>query len=61
MTRKIIEYFGGRIWLDEAFTGGARFLFTLPMPEEAKPSRSLPSGTAGRPEDEETDARAREL
>jgi light-regulated signal transduction histidine kinase (bacteriophytochrome) len=61
MTRKIIEYFGGRIWLDEAFTGGARFLFTLPVPEEAKLSRSLPSGTSVRPEDEETDARVREL
>ena len=61
MTRKIIEYFGGRIWLDEAFTGGARFLFTLPVPEEAKPSRSLPSGTSEWPEDEETDARVREL
>jgi len=61
MTRKIIEYFGGRIWLDEAFTGGARFLFTLPVPDEAKPSRNLPSGTSERPEDEETDARVREL
>ncbi len=34
MTRKIIEYFGGRIWLDTAFTGGTRFCFTLPMPPE---------------------------
>jgi signal transduction histidine kinase len=34
MTRKIIEYFGGRIWLDTAFTGGTRFCFTLPMPQE---------------------------
>jgi signal transduction histidine kinase len=34
MTRKIIEYFGGKIWLDQAFTGGTRFLFTLPMPED---------------------------
>jgi signal transduction histidine kinase len=34
MTRKIIENFGGRIWLDTAFTGGTRFFFTLPMPEE---------------------------
>ena len=35
MTRKIIEYFGGRIWLDTAYTEGSRFLFTLPMPAEA--------------------------
>jgi len=34
MSRKIIEYFGGRIWLDTTCTEGARFLFTLPMPEE---------------------------
>jgi signal transduction histidine kinase len=34
MTRKIIEYFGGRIWLDTTFTGGTRFYFTLPMPQE---------------------------
>jgi signal transduction histidine kinase len=34
MTRKIIEYFGGRIWLDTSYTEGARFLLTLPMPAE---------------------------
>jgi signal transduction histidine kinase len=34
MSRKIIEYFGGRIWLDTSCTEGARFVFTLPMPGE---------------------------
>lgn len=34
MTRKIIEYFGGRIWLDTTYTEGSRFLFTLPVPDE---------------------------
>jgi signal transduction histidine kinase len=34
MSRKIIEYFGGKIWLDTTFAEGARFLFTLPMPPE---------------------------
>lgn len=34
MCRKIVEYFGGRIWLDTAYTGGARFCFTLPVPAE---------------------------
>jgi len=34
MTRKIVEYFGGRIWLDTTCTEGSRFLFTLPMPAE---------------------------
>jgi signal transduction histidine kinase len=36
MTRKIVEYFGGRIWLDTVYTGGARFQFTLPMPPEVQ-------------------------
>jgi signal transduction histidine kinase len=30
MCRKIIEYFGGRIWLDTSVVGGARFCFTVP-------------------------------
>ena len=30
MCRKIIEYFGGRIWLDTGVTEGARFCFTVP-------------------------------
>jgi len=34
MTRKIVEYFGGRIWLDTSYAEGSRFLFTLPMPAE---------------------------
>jgi light-regulated signal transduction histidine kinase (bacteriophytochrome) len=60
MTRKIIEYFGGRIWLDTTYTEGSRFLFTLPMPAEtmnedpgevAPPdSNRAPEGDA--PEDE---------
>jgi light-regulated signal transduction histidine kinase (bacteriophytochrome) len=53
MTRKIIEYFGGRIWLDQTFSDGARFMFTLPMPEETLNSRQLPIPEP--PEDEETD------
>ena len=35
MVRKIIEYHGGRIWLDTTATAGARFWFTLPaFPED---------------------------
>jgi signal transduction histidine kinase len=30
MCRKIIEYHGGRVWLDTTVTSGARFCFTLP-------------------------------
>ncbi len=46
MCRKIIEYHGGRIWLDTEHRDGARFRFTVPAPPEP----------AGRPEptDEET-------
>jgi signal transduction histidine kinase len=32
MVKKIIEYHGGRVWLDPTATAGARFCFTLPMP-----------------------------
>jgi signal transduction histidine kinase len=44
MTRKIIEYFGGRIWLDTSYTEGSRFLFTLPMPPRrwTRPPRTRP-------------------
>jgi signal transduction histidine kinase len=35
MVKKIIEYHGGRIWLDETATSGTRFCFTLPvLPED---------------------------
>ena len=38
MCRKIVEHFGGRIWLDPAVTDGARFRFTLPaLPSEEEP------------------------
>ncbi|HEX3489210.1 MAG TPA: ATP-binding protein, partial [Streptosporangiaceae bacterium] len=45
MCRKIIEYHGGRIWLDTSMTGGARFCFTLPAVEEAGPA--VPPEAAG--------------
>jgi signal transduction histidine kinase len=67
MTRKIIEYFGGRIWLDTTCAEGSRFLFTLPMPPEtldpppddevSRPSGTLTQEAANAPlrEDEEAD------
>jgi signal transduction histidine kinase len=45
MCRKIIEYFGGRIWLDTSAPGGAWFRFTLPvLPDypSLHPQRELP-------------------
>jgi light-regulated signal transduction histidine kinase (bacteriophytochrome) len=34
MCRKIVEYHGGRIWLDPTVETGARFCFTLPVLDE---------------------------
>jgi signal transduction histidine kinase len=34
MCRKIIEYHGGRIWLDTSVESGSRFCFTLPVIDE---------------------------
>ncbi|HXP37416.1 MAG TPA: ATP-binding protein, partial [Solirubrobacteraceae bacterium] len=33
LCRKIVEYHGGRIWLDNSYAGGACFRFTLPVME----------------------------
>src|SRR5580658_5758178 len=58
MSRKIIEYFGGKIWLDTSFTEGARFLFTLPMPEESLNPEL--EGIPGR-QDDQDDPNARQF
>jgi signal transduction histidine kinase len=51
MCRKIVEYFGGRIWLDTGATGGARFCFTLPaLPDDTVPDLPDNKGTDGLPE-----------
>ena len=34
MCRKIVEHYGGTIWLDTSYNGGARFCFTLPVAAE---------------------------
>src|SRR5580692_7137914 len=58
MSRKIIEYFGGKIWLDTSFAEGARFLFTLPMPEESLNPEL--EGIPGR-QDDQDDPNARQF
>ena len=62
MTRKIIEYFGGRIWLDTSYADGSRFLFTLPMPAETmnQPPEDEDPGASGTLTREAADALLRE-
>jgi signal transduction histidine kinase len=36
LCRKIVEYHGGRIWLDTGYSDGTCFRFTLPIAKEAK-------------------------
>jgi signal transduction histidine kinase len=57
MTRKIIENFGGRIWLDTTVTEGTRFFFTLPMPPEEL--EELEELEDQQDQDEETDGPVR--
>jgi len=42
MCRKIVEHYGGTIWLDTSYSGGARFCFRLPVtaPDEEKPDEA---------------------
>lgn len=42
MCRKIVEYFGGRIWLDTDVTSGARFRFTVPALPDDEGTDGLP-------------------
>ncbi|MGE4373259.1 MAG: ATP-binding protein [Xanthobacter sp.] len=35
ISRQIVEHFGGRMWLEKAACGGARFIFRLPLRTEA--------------------------
>jgi signal transduction histidine kinase len=49
MCRKIVEYFGGRIWLDTGVTSGARFCFTVPALSDDEGTDGLPGWrSAGR-------------
>ncbi len=48
MCRKIVEYHGGRIWLDTDHAPGAMFRFTLPIAEEDDMNAELVISAAGR-------------
>jgi signal transduction histidine kinase len=52
MCRKIIEFSGGEIWVDQEFSGGTRMCFTLP----AEPALAAPSSTASPEAPESLDA-----
>ena len=39
--RFIVERFGGKIWVDGEYTGGARFVFTLPYGSAEKEGGGL--------------------
>ncbi|WP_084773020.1 sensor histidine kinase [Nonomuraea candida] len=46
MCKKIVENHGGRIWLDTAYTGGARLCFTLPADDPARQRTQLAAAGA---------------
>jgi light-regulated signal transduction histidine kinase (bacteriophytochrome) len=54
MCRKIIENFGGRIWLDTEAKEGTRFCFTLPMAAETDEELSAEAFAAMLPERKDT-------
>ncbi len=46
LCRKIVEHHGGRIWLDTEYSGGTRFIMTLPVlvPETEEAEETGPGG-----------------
>jgi signal transduction histidine kinase len=49
MCKKIVEYHGGRIWIDTAHTGGARICFTLPRTAPDQPAAASEPALEGTP------------
>ncbi len=41
ISRQIVEYFGGNLWVESAPGAGANFIFTVPLP--------APDDNSGRP------------
>ncbi len=51
ISHQIVEHFGGRIWVESGPGGGARFIFTLPVPPAAtshQPSAEQPGAEAAK-------------
>ena len=46
LCRKIVEYHGGSIWIDTAYTEGTRFLFTIPTAVDEPVAATLEGSTA---------------
>jgi signal transduction histidine kinase len=45
ISRQIVEYFGGQLWLESPPEGGATFVFTLPVPTGDNAKKQLTGGT----------------
>ena len=52
ISRQIVEYFGGRLWLESPAGGGAKFVFTLPRPASDNANQIEAGGDRGK---EDTD------
>lgn len=50
LCKKIVEYHGGRIWIDTAHTGGTRIHFTLPAARDADHDRRPQPAASGTPD-----------
>jgi signal transduction histidine kinase len=46
LCKRIVEYYGGTISLDEQYSEGTRICFTLPQIDAAEPDTPAPSGTS---------------
>ncbi|SEH59190.1 multi-sensor signal transduction histidine kinase [Mycolicibacterium rutilum] len=46
LCRKIVEYHGGSIWIDTAYTDGTRFRFTIPVAADEPVAAELEGSTA---------------
>ncbi|OMB96433.1 histidine kinase [Mycobacterium sp. NS-7484] len=50
LCKKIVEHHGGSIWIDTSYTGGTRFMFTLPVTPTTVPNAVLQPQLEGSPE-----------